>query len=137
MHADDRAWRQAGRPKRCRLATHAPLCVVVAAAKLGEDWSPAQIAGWLVTEYADDMTMRVSHETIYRSLYIQARGVLKRELIAHGSPGVPPRAWLTARFIRRVRASSSRIGTFFGSILRAAFQALDALKLSRLVRLLA
>jgi len=56
---------------------------VVVAAKLGEDWSPAQIAGWLVTEYADDRTMRVSHETIYRSLYIQARGVLKRELIAH------------------------------------------------------
>jgi len=82
VHADDRAWRQAGRPKRCRLATHAPLCVVVAA-KLGADWSPAQIAGWLVTEYAGDRTMHVSHETIYRSLYIQARGVLKRELIAH------------------------------------------------------
>lgn len=48
VYADDHAWRQAGRPKRCRLATHAPLHVV-AAAKLGEDWSPAQIAGWRIS----------------------------------------------------------------------------------------
>jgi IS30 family transposase len=64
------------------LALQAPLRAVVAA-KLGADWSPAQIAGWLVTEYPADAAMRVSHETIYRSLYIQARGVLKKELLAH------------------------------------------------------
>lgn len=82
LAAEARAWRQAKRPKACRLATHAPLRAVVAA-KLRADWSPAQIAGWLVTTYPDDRRMRVSHETIYRSLFVQARGVLKRELTAH------------------------------------------------------
>ncbi len=82
LDADARAWRHAKRPKRCRLATTAPLRATVAA-KLRANWSPAQIAGWLVTEYPDDQSMRVSHETIYRSLFVQARGVLKRELTAH------------------------------------------------------
>ena len=82
LDADARAWQQAKRPKACRLATDAPLRAVVAA-KLLADWSPAQIAGWLVTEYPEDVGMRVSHETIYRSLFVQARGVLKRELTAH------------------------------------------------------
>jgi len=53
----------------------------VVASKLKEDWSPAQIASWLVLEYPDNKTMRVSHETICRSLFLQARGVLKKELI--------------------------------------------------------
>lgn len=53
------------------------------AARLSDDWSPQQISGWLVNEYPDDGTMRISHEAIYRSLFIQARGVLKRELLAH------------------------------------------------------
>ena len=81
-HADAHAWRRARRPKPCRLAQHARLRAVVAA-QLHARWAPQQIAGWLVTEYPDDPTMRVSHETIYRSLYLQARGVLKKELIAH------------------------------------------------------
>ncbi len=56
---------------------------MVVAAKLRANWSPEQIAGWLVSTYPDDATMRASHETIYRSLFVQARGVLKRELTAH------------------------------------------------------
>jgi IS30 family transposase len=80
--ADDRAWRQARRPKRCRLAAHPRLCRVVAA-KLRADWAPQQIAAWLVSTYPTEPTMHVSHETIYRTLYIQARGALKRDLLAH------------------------------------------------------
>jgi len=53
------------------------------AARLKAKWSPEQIAGWLVTTYPEDPTMRVSAETIYRSLYVQARGVLKKELTTH------------------------------------------------------
>jgi IS30 family transposase len=81
-HADDQAWDRARRPKVCRLATHPPLCRSVAA-KLALQWSPEQIAWWLKLRYPDDEGMRVSHETIYRSLFIQARGVLKKELTAH------------------------------------------------------
>ena len=55
----------------------------VVAKKLADHWSPQQVSGWLKVEYLDDMTMRVSHETIYKCLYIQARGVLKKELILH------------------------------------------------------
>jgi IS30 family transposase len=80
--ADARAWRAAARPKRSRLATHAPLCDVVAG-KLALDWSPAQIAAWLRATYPEDPLMQVSAETIYRSLYVQARGALRRELTAH------------------------------------------------------
>jgi IS30 family transposase len=82
LDADARAWQQARRPKRCRLATSAPLRATVSA-KLRANWSPAQIAGWLVTEYPDTPAMRVSPETIYRSLFVQARGALKRALTAH------------------------------------------------------
>jgi IS30 family transposase len=80
--ADARAWQRACRPKACRLAAHARLRAVVAE-KLSEEWSPQQIAGWLAGAFASDESMRVSHETIYRSLFIQARGVLKKELMAH------------------------------------------------------
>jgi IS30 family transposase len=80
--ADARAWRQARRPKRCRLATQPRLCRVVAA-KLRADWAPQQIAAWLVSPYPTEPTMHVSHETIYRTLYIQARGALQRDLMAH------------------------------------------------------
>jgi len=55
----------------------------VVASKLILDWSPEQISGWLKTQYPDDGSMRVSHETIYRSLFIQARGALKKELMEH------------------------------------------------------
>ena len=80
--ADARAWQRARRPKRCRLAQHRRLCRLVAA-RLQDDWSPQQIAHWLVTTFPDDPAMHVSHETIYRTLYVQARGALKRELVAH------------------------------------------------------
>src|SRR5713101_5798094 len=80
--ADDQAWESALRPKKCFLALHPRLREVVAS-KLILDWSPEQISGWLKTHYPDDESMRVSHETIYRSLFIQARGVLKKELLDH------------------------------------------------------
>jgi IS30 family transposase len=70
------------RPKPCRLARHSRLRELVTS-KLMLDWSPEQISGWLKTEYPADESMRVSHETIYRSLFIQARGVLKKELMEH------------------------------------------------------
>jgi IS30 family transposase len=80
--ADKRAWKQALRPKVCKLAVHARLRQAVAA-KLERDWSPQQIAGWLKRKHPNTEARRVSHETIYRSLYVQARGVLKQELMAH------------------------------------------------------
>src|ERR1700694_5791892 len=80
--ADDQAWKSALRPKPCLLALHEQLQEIVAS-KLLLDWSPEQISGWLKTEYPHDESLRVSHETIYRSLFIQARGVLKKELLGH------------------------------------------------------
>jgi IS30 family transposase len=80
--ADDQAWESALRPKKCLLALHRRLREIVAS-KLILEWSPEQISGWLKTEYPKDERMRVSHETIYRSLFIQARGVLKKELMGH------------------------------------------------------
>lgn len=80
--ADKRAWKQALRPKACKLAVHARLRQAVVL-KLEANWSPEQIAGWLKRKYPRTEARRVSHETIYRSLYIQARGVLKKELMAH------------------------------------------------------
>ena len=82
VDAEAAAWGRARRPKACKLAT-VPRLRAVVAAKLAAQWSPAQIAGWLVSAYPDDATMQLSHETIYRSLFVQARGVLKRELTAH------------------------------------------------------
>ena len=80
--ADKVAWESALRPKPCMLALNGKLRNIVAS-KLSLDWSPEQVAGWLKLRYPDDERMRVSHETIYRSLFIQARGVLKKELLAH------------------------------------------------------
>src|SRR5258708_4184327 len=77
--ADSQAWESALRPKTCRLATHVKLRTIVAS-KLILDWSPEQISGWLKIRYPRNESMRVSHETIYRSLFIQVRGVLKKEL---------------------------------------------------------
>jgi IS30 family transposase len=80
--ADERAWQRARRPKLCRLARHPRLCECVAQ-KLQLQWSPQQIAVWLVRSYPADQSMWVSHETIYRTLFVQTRGALKRELTAH------------------------------------------------------
>jgi IS30 family transposase len=78
-HADQSAWARACRPKSCKLADNSWLRNAVAI-KLKAKWSPQQIAGWLKREHPGDENRQVSHETIYRSLYIQARGVLKKEL---------------------------------------------------------
>ncbi len=80
--ADQAAWDRAGRPKTCRLVENRTLAHLVAS-KLRALWSPQQIAGWLKHAYPGDEHNQVSHETIYRSLYIQARGALKKELLAH------------------------------------------------------
>jgi IS30 family transposase len=96
--ADHQAWESALRPKACLLAIHVELQKIVAG-KLILDWSPEQISGWLKNQFPEDENMRVSHETIYRSLFIQARGVLKKELIQH------------LRSKRRIRSSRhSRVG---------------------------
>jgi IS30 family transposase len=80
--ADQVAWDRAHRPKRCKLVENRALARIVAK-KLKRLWSPEQIAGWLKRTYPDDENFQVSHETIYRSLYIQARGALKKELLQH------------------------------------------------------
>jgi len=80
--ADQAAWDRARRPKICKLAENRTLAHIVAG-KLQLLWSPEQIAGWLKHIYPDDTSSQVSHETIYRSLFIQARGALKKELLAH------------------------------------------------------
>lgn len=82
VQADERAWDSARRPQRCRLARNPRLRLVVAR-KLALEWSPEQISGWLVQTYPANEAMRVSAETIYTSLFIQARGVLRKELRAH------------------------------------------------------
>jgi len=94
--ADQRAWQQAQRPKPCALAGNERLRRVVAE-RLQHHWSPQQIAGWLKREHQNEPAMQISHETIYRSLFIQARGLLKKELVAHLRSG---------RSIRRGKTST-------------------------------
>ena len=96
--ADEEAWNRARRPKRCRLARDPRLRRAVAR-KLRRNWSPEQIAGWLKRAHPGDESYHVSHETIYRSLFVQARGVLKKELLRH---------LRSKRAIRRSRHSSHR-----------------------------
>ncbi len=96
--ADRRAWNSGLRPKRCRLAIHRRLQKIVSE-KLSLNWSPEQISGWLKWQYPDDTEMHISHEAIYRSLFIQARGVLKKELIGH---------LRTRRVMRRCKNSNTR-----------------------------
>src|ERR1700728_4580813 len=81
-HADSQAWEWARRPKPCLLGQNPQLQRIVAV-KLQQDWSPQQIAGWLRDHYSGHPEMWVSHETIYRSLFVQARGALKKEPIGH------------------------------------------------------
>lgn len=80
--AERRAWKRARRPKSCLLARYSRLRQLVIE-KLQSNWSPEQISGYLARRFPDDPSMRVSHETIYRSLFIQARGVLKKQLLKH------------------------------------------------------
>ena len=77
VEADLKAWHQACRPKPCHLVKF-PILQGIVAHKLSVNWSPAQIAGWLKQQYPEDGSMRISHETIYSSLFIQARGALKK-----------------------------------------------------------
>ncbi|MBJ7579482.1 IS30 family transposase [Devosia sp. MC532] len=98
--ADKQAWERALRPKQCRLACSDGLRWLVAQ-KLALQWSPEQVAGWLRREYPGDPTMRISHEAIYRSLFIQSRGVLKKELTAH---------LRTRRQMRLPKGAQSRTG---------------------------
>lgn len=108
QRADRRAWARTRRPKVCRLATRAGLRRVIAE-KLARQWSPQQIAGWLRVTFPSDPEMQVSHETIYRSLFVQSRGVLKRELVHH---------LRRHRAIRHARAAS-RVGHYPGHIVGA------------------
>jgi len=80
--ADQCAWDRGRRPKTSKLAHNRALARIVAG-KLQLQWSPEQVAGWLKRIYPDDPSRQVSHETIYRSLFIQARGALKKELVEH------------------------------------------------------
>ncbi len=80
--SDQAAWDRALRPKLCKLACR-PVLSRTVLIKLRQQWSPEQIAGWLKRTYPGELQNQVSHETIYRSLFIQARGVLKKQLLEH------------------------------------------------------
>ena len=95
-NAEQVAWSRALRPKLCKLAGNKQLTRLVVK-KLQLQWSPQQVAGWLKREYPDNEAYHVSHETIYKSLYIQSRGVLKKELL---------KALRSKRIMRRARNSS-------------------------------
>lgn len=107
--AEQAAWDRAQRPKRCKLACHKPLARIVAR-KLQSQWSPQQIAGWLKRAYPGHEDCHVSHETIYRSLFIQSRGALKKELLQY---------LRTKRVMRRSKHSSLK-GQGLGKITNAA-----------------
>lgn len=94
--ADTDAWDRAKRPKDCKLLLHPRLSLMVAR-KLEKSWSPQQIAGWLKHTYPNDQERTVSHETIYKTLYIQARGALKKDLV---------KCLRSNRIMRRSRHSS-------------------------------
>jgi IS30 family transposase len=99
--SDRQAWQRALRPKPCKLTTDPHLRRIVDA-QLRRNWSPQQIAGWLKSNHPEDEALRVSHETIYRTLFVQTRGALKKELIEH---------LRTHRPIRRSRHASAKTDT--------------------------
>jgi IS30 family transposase len=107
--ADQRAWDRARRPKACLLA-RSPRLRQCVAEKLQLQWSPQQIASWLVRSYPSDQSMRVSHETIYRTLFVQARGALKRELTAH------LRSHRKRRGARHAQGAGARGGSIVGEL---------------------
>jgi IS30 family transposase len=98
QEAEEWTLKRARRPKRCLLSIDERLRDLVAR-KLSEDWSPEQISGWIAKQYPSNEAMRVSHETIYRTLFVQARGALKRELLAHLRSG---------RMMRKSRYASNK-----------------------------
>jgi IS30 family transposase len=95
LYADGRAWQRAQRPKLCVLRQWPRLCALVVS-RLRLKWSPRQIAHWLPKAFPLDQSMRVSHETIYRTLFIQARGALKEELVGYLRTGRRMRRGKTA-----------------------------------------
>jgi len=109
LDADRHAWRNAQRPEPCRLAQQPALALLVAQ-KLRLNWSPQQIAAWLAREFGNNDSRRVSHETIYRTLFIQTRGVLKKELLAHLRRG---------RSMRYGRSYRGKLGAGGGQIVDA------------------
>lgn len=103
-YADERAWERSLRPKVCLLASNASLRGAVED-KLKEQWSPQQISGWLKRTYRKDEAMYVSTETIYRTLFLQSRGALKKELVAHLRSGRTMRRSKNASKARSKRSS--------------------------------
>jgi IS30 family transposase len=108
--AEARAWARARRPRPCKLALHPQLCAYVRAQLTEWQWSPEQIARHLAREHGDDHSKRVSHETIYRTLFVQARGELKRELCAY------LRTQRVRRAARAAQPQGSRGGSLAGAI---------------------
>jgi IS30 family transposase len=106
--AEEAAWQRALRPKDCKLADKPRLARIIAV-KLQRLWSPEQIAGWLKRQFPEQECHRVSHETIYKSLFIQARGVLKKELMT---------CLRTQRIARRSKYTSKK-GKGLGKIVEA------------------
>ena len=107
VQADQAAWRRAARPKPCKLTRQPRLCRLVAG-KREARWSPQQIAGWLQRTFPSEPALQVSHETIYRTLFLQARGALKRELTAYLRTGRQERG--------RRRPPTERRGTIPGAV---------------------
>ena len=107
--ADANAWERARRPKVCALSGNGRLRRLVAA-RLKLQWAPVQIAGWLRREFRVNKDMQISHETIYRSLFIQARGVLKKELVEH------LRTNRTMRQAKSASASGQNRGRIAGAV---------------------
>jgi len=104
--ADAAAWQRAKRPQQCKLAQR-PDLVKLISQRMQEMWSPQQISGWLKRRYPHDKCNYVSHETIYKTLFIQSRGALKKELLAH---------LRTERSLRRPKAQASMKGQGLGRI---------------------
>ena len=106
--ADKVAWEKAKRPKPCKLLGNKALCLIIAI-KMKAGWSPQQISGWLKRKHPNNEDLNVSHETIYKTLYIQTRGALKKELQKH---------LRTQRAMRRSKHSSLK-GKGLGKIVDA------------------
>jgi IS30 family transposase len=104
--ADIEAWERARRPKACKLET-SPRLQRLVAGRLAADWSPQQISGWLAAMHPGEQALRVSPETIYRSLFVQARGVLRKELTAHLRSG---RSMRRPRHVGRRHGRSHIVG---------------------------